>query len=196
MLRRDQAQLLTFYAFPVEHGWHPRTTNVIESPFATVRLRQRVTKGARSRTKALVMAVKLLVMAEERCEKSMRRTLVPCVCLDKGVCFACIAFLSTAAPRRGTLSDFEQQPSPKLFQSWHLRSVLPGRFPEIGGGVPPRQFTIRRGGIIMTIVRWDSSRDMAARSSCVSPCTEADSEEPRLLCALRMFDSFEVKVLS
>jgi hypothetical protein len=39
-------------------------TNVIESPFATVRLRQRVTKGAGSRTKGLLMAYKLLDMAQ------------------------------------------------------------------------------------------------------------------------------------
>ena len=42
--------------------------------------------------------------------------LVACVCLRKGVCFARSAFLSTAAPRRGTLPDLEQQPSPQLFQ--------------------------------------------------------------------------------
>jgi hypothetical protein len=40
---------------------------------------------------------------------------VPCVCIGKGVCFARVAFLSTAVPRRGTLPDPEQQPSPKLF---------------------------------------------------------------------------------
>lgn len=68
-LRRDQAHLLTFYDFPAEHWRHLRTTNIIESPFATVRLRQRVTKGAGSRTKALMMAFKLLAMAEERWRK-------------------------------------------------------------------------------------------------------------------------------
>jgi putative transposase len=45
---------------------HLRTSNVIESPFATVRLRQRVTKGAGSRTKGLLMAYKLLDMAQAR----------------------------------------------------------------------------------------------------------------------------------
>jgi transposase-like protein len=68
-LRRDQAQLLTFFDFPAEHWRHLRTTNLIESPFATVRLRQRVTKGAGSRTRALMMAFKLLAMAEERWRK-------------------------------------------------------------------------------------------------------------------------------
>jgi putative transposase len=52
-LRRDEEQLLTFFDFPAEHWLHLRTGNVIESPFATVRLRQRVTKGAGSRQKGL-----------------------------------------------------------------------------------------------------------------------------------------------
>lgn len=76
-LRRDQAQLLTFYDFPAEHWRHLRTTNIIESPFATVRLRQRVTKGAGSRTKALMMAFKLLAMAEERWRKVNGSELLP-----------------------------------------------------------------------------------------------------------------------
>jgi putative transposase len=78
-LRRDQAQLLTFYDYPAEHWRHLRTTNIIESPFATVRLRQRVTKGAGSRTKALMMAFKLLAMAEERWRKVNGSELLPLV---------------------------------------------------------------------------------------------------------------------
>lgn len=78
-LRRDEAQLLTFYDFPAEHWRHLRTTNIIESPFATVRLRQRVTKGAGSRTKALLMAFKLLEMAEERWRKVNGSELLPLV---------------------------------------------------------------------------------------------------------------------
>jgi len=53
-LVEDQEPLLTFFSYPAEHGTHLRTTNLIESPFATVRLRQRVTKGAGSRTKGLL----------------------------------------------------------------------------------------------------------------------------------------------
>lgn len=78
-LRRDQGQLLTFYDFPAEHWRHLRTSNVIESPFATVRLRQRVTKGAGSRTKALMMAFKLLAMVEERWRKVNGSELLPLV---------------------------------------------------------------------------------------------------------------------
>ena len=68
-LRRDQDCLLTFFDFPAEHWQHLRTTNAIESTFATVRLRQRVTEGAGSRTKALLMAFKLLDMAQKRWQR-------------------------------------------------------------------------------------------------------------------------------
>lgn len=68
-LRADQEQLIVHFDFPAEHWKHLRTTNIIESPFATVRLRQRVTKGAGSRTKALLMAFKLLDMAQQRWRK-------------------------------------------------------------------------------------------------------------------------------
>lgn len=78
-LRRDFPKLLTFYAFPAEHWKHLRTTNVIESPFATVRLRQRVTKGAGSRTKGLLMAYKLLRMAAERWRRVDGPQLLPLV---------------------------------------------------------------------------------------------------------------------
>lgn len=71
--------MLTFYEFPAEHWRHLRTTNIIESPFAPVRLRTRVTKGAGSRTKALMMAFKLLAMAEERWRKVNGSELLPLV---------------------------------------------------------------------------------------------------------------------
>ena len=57
-LQRDQDCLLSFFDFPAEHWQHLRTTNAVESTLATVRLRRRVTKGAGSRTKALLMALK------------------------------------------------------------------------------------------------------------------------------------------
>jgi putative transposase len=53
-----------FLRLPAEHWKHLRTTNVIESPFATVRLRERATRGAGSRTKGLLMAFKLLDMVQ------------------------------------------------------------------------------------------------------------------------------------
>jgi transposase-like protein len=58
--------LLTFFDFPAEHWKQLRTSNVIESPFPTLRLRLRVTKGAGSRAKGLLMAYKLPDMAEAR----------------------------------------------------------------------------------------------------------------------------------
>lgn len=65
-LQRHGERLLTFFDFPAEHWVHIRSTNAIESSFATVRLRTRITKGAGSRSKALTMAFKLLDMAEKR----------------------------------------------------------------------------------------------------------------------------------
>jgi putative transposase len=65
-LDRDFTQLTAFYDYPAEHWRHLRTTNPIESAFATVRLRTRVTKGAGSKTAALAMAYKLLATAQER----------------------------------------------------------------------------------------------------------------------------------
>jgi len=68
-LKEDEERLLVHFDYPAEHWKHLRTTNIIESPFSTVRLRTRVTKGAGSRTKALLMAYKLLTMAQERWRK-------------------------------------------------------------------------------------------------------------------------------
>src|SRR5436853_455958 len=71
--------LVTFFDFPAEHWKHLRTSNVIESPFATVRLRQRVTNGAGSRTKGLLMAYKLLDMAQARWRRLDGAHLLPLV---------------------------------------------------------------------------------------------------------------------
>ena len=78
-LMRDQDKLLAFFDFPAEHWKHLRTTNPIESSFATVRLRQRVTKGAGSRTRGLVFAYKLLDMASQRWRRLDGAQLLPLV---------------------------------------------------------------------------------------------------------------------
>ncbi|MFE7909900.1 IS256 family transposase [Streptomyces albogriseolus] len=62
----DEDELLAFYDFPAEHWIHLRTTNPIESTFATVRLRTKVTKGAGSRAAALAMVFKLVESAQAR----------------------------------------------------------------------------------------------------------------------------------
>ena len=63
-LEKDRQVLLTFYDFPAEHWGHLRTTNPIESTFATVRLRQRRTKGCGSREASLTMVFMLARQAE------------------------------------------------------------------------------------------------------------------------------------
>ena len=65
----DLDTLLAFYDFPVEHWIHLRTTNPIESTFATVRLRTRSTRGAGSRKAALAMGFKLMEAAQDRWRK-------------------------------------------------------------------------------------------------------------------------------
>ncbi len=58
--------LLAFYDYPAEHWIHLRTTNPIESTFATVRLRTRVTKRPGSRVAGVAMAFKLIESAQAR----------------------------------------------------------------------------------------------------------------------------------
>ena len=58
--------LLAFFDFPAEHWIHLKTTNPIESTFATVRLRTKVTKGPGSRAAGLAMAFKLIEAAQDR----------------------------------------------------------------------------------------------------------------------------------
>jgi len=62
----DPGQLLAFYDYPAEHWVHLRTTNPIESTFATVRHRSKVTKGPGSRAAGLAMAFKLIESAQDR----------------------------------------------------------------------------------------------------------------------------------
>ncbi len=65
-LRKDRDVLLTFYDFPAEHWAHLRTTNPIESTFATIRLRHRRTKGSGTRRTSLAMMFKLAQSAAKR----------------------------------------------------------------------------------------------------------------------------------
>ena len=68
-LRQDKEELFAFYDFPAAHWVHIRTTNPIESTYATVRLRTKKTKGCGSRVATLTMVFKLALEAE----KSWRR---------------------------------------------------------------------------------------------------------------------------
>ena len=65
-LAKDREALLTFYDFPAEHWIHLRTTNPIESTFATVRLRTKRTKGCGSRMACLTMVYKLMQSASKK----------------------------------------------------------------------------------------------------------------------------------
>jgi len=78
-LQKDRDVLLTFYDFPAEHWIHLRTTNPIESTFATIRLRHRRTKGSGTRRTSLAMMFKLAQSAEKRWKRLHGHELVACV---------------------------------------------------------------------------------------------------------------------
>lgn len=75
-LRKDKDTLFAFYDFPAEHWIHIRTTNPIESTFATIRHRHRQTKGCGSRKATLAMAYKLAREAEKHWRRITGYTLV------------------------------------------------------------------------------------------------------------------------
>lgn len=75
-LEKDREELLAFYDFPAEHWTHLRTTNPIESTFATVRLRTKRTKGAGSAKACLAMVFKLALAAQRNWRKLNAATLL------------------------------------------------------------------------------------------------------------------------
>lgn len=85
ILRRDYDQLLTFYSYPSKHWQHIRSTNVIESAFATVRLRTRQTKGCLGRKAMLAMVFKLMMEAQKRWHRLHSHKLIELV--DQGALF-------------------------------------------------------------------------------------------------------------
>ena len=68
-LEEDWERMVTFYDFPVEHWKHLRTTNVVESPFASVRLRTTAAKRFKRVENATALIWKLLTVAEKRFRK-------------------------------------------------------------------------------------------------------------------------------
>jgi transposase-like protein len=76
-LTKDREALFAFYDFPAEHWRHIRTTNPIESTFATVRHRTRQTKGCLSRDKTRIMVFKLIKAAEKNWLRLRGRNQLP-----------------------------------------------------------------------------------------------------------------------
>lgn len=75
-LSKDKVQLFTFFSFPSEHWYHIRSTNAVESVFATVRLRHRKTKGSAKAKECLAMVFKLCESASKRWKKLRRAQLL------------------------------------------------------------------------------------------------------------------------
>ena len=84
-LKKDTASLLAFYDFPAEHWQHIRTTNPIESVFATVRLRTTKCKNCGSRKTTLAMTYKLITTAQSKWQRLRGYQLLPDVI--KGIVF-------------------------------------------------------------------------------------------------------------
>lgn len=93
-LKKDRDELLTFYDFPAEHWAHLRTTNPIESTFATVRLRHRRTKGNGSRVACLAMVFKLCESAAKHWRLLNGSKLLPDV-------IAGVKFVNGEKPEKG-----------------------------------------------------------------------------------------------
>jgi transposase-like protein len=69
ILEKDWERMVAFYDFPKEHWKHLRTTNVVESPFAAVRLRTDAAKRFKKTENATAMIWRLLLVAEKRFRK-------------------------------------------------------------------------------------------------------------------------------
>jgi len=82
-LTKDKEDLFTFYDFPATHWIHIRTTNPVESTFATVRLRTHKTKGCGSRTATLSMVFKLTMEAAKTWKKLKGHQLILLVLENK-----------------------------------------------------------------------------------------------------------------
>jgi transposase-like protein len=96
----DLDVLLAFYDYLAEHWIHLRTTNPIESTFATVRLRQRVTKGPGSRAAGVAMAFKLIERPDES-SRVTRRSSHPSPSLPAAVARAVSGIRVSAAADKG-----------------------------------------------------------------------------------------------
>ncbi len=81
-LTKDQEDLFSFYDFPAVHWRHIRTTNPIESTFATVRLRTKRTKGCGSRIATLTMVFKLIQEAQKTWQRLHGYKIIPMVLED------------------------------------------------------------------------------------------------------------------
>ncbi len=82
-LVKDKSDLFNFYDFPAKHWIHIRTTNPIESTFATVRLRTKKTKGNGTRTATLTMVFKLALETQKTWKKLKGYNLIPLILAGK-----------------------------------------------------------------------------------------------------------------
>ena len=122
-LNKDRDVLLTFYDFPAEHWKHLRTTNPIESTFATVRHRTVRSKGCLSNRTALAMVFKLVEAAQNSWRRLDGHNQLPKLIL--GVKFADGLEVAVKPDRR------QPQPPPPDQSGRHQKSAIaPGMCPS------------------------------------------------------------------
>ena len=110
-LSKDREALLAFFNFPAEHWAHIRSTNPIESTFATVRLRTDKTRGCVSKDTILALVFKLVQSAEKRAFRQCRK---PHLCTF-GVKTVCATlFLQRLAPMAMQSIWCSRSPAPQL----------------------------------------------------------------------------------
>lgn len=115
-LQTEADKLMTHFDLPAEHWKHLRTTNPIESTFATVKLRQRVTKGAGSRKAGLAMAYRLLLLAEASWRRLNGHQLLPLV-------RAGVQFLDGVRVERGDVASDTSMIKPQRKTKNHTAKV-------------------------------------------------------------------------
>ena len=158
----DADVLLEFYNYPAEHWIHLRTTNPIESTFATVRLRTRVTKGAGSRAAGIAMSFKLLESAQRRWRIVNDPHLVALVRAEQSSATAnsAAADQRRSALRRAAITDPLTPRDAQIVgrePTWPHQALRPHRrHPQ-----PPAH--------LRTPPRWAIARPSPARRVCLQP---------------------------
>ncbi len=164
----DKDVLLEFYDYPAEHWIHLRTTNPIESTFATVRLRTKVTKGAGSRAAALSMVFKLVESAQARLRSVNGARLVPCSAPEPASNAADSSSGPSSLPPEGSCSRPARVPGAGSAAGQRCQRV-----PAVGVKGPSRAAHCRSRMVFPSVMR--PSRTMARASVKGSSSTSMSS---------------------
>ena len=128
-LQKDKEWSFTFYDFPAQHWSHLRTTNPIESTFATVRLRTQRTKGCGSRIATLTMAFRLGIEAQKHWRRLNGSALLPKVVT--GVQFIDLLIVSETTSNSREVAISGSTGRTRDYGCGRIRHVRPNKSPEV-----------------------------------------------------------------